>query len=295
MIGPGKWDPRGALTRVRERLRASWVKGPVSAGLYEFLAFGIKQAWACLFGAAMLALLILTHVFWPEHAPLARYDFLTLAALVLQAGLIALRLETWEEARVILAFHLVGTAMEIFKTAAGSWHYPEPSLLRIAGVPLFSGFMYASVGSYLARVWRIFAFEFRAFPPLWAMALLSIAIYANFFAHHVLPDFRLGLFALAAILFWRTRVDFRSDRSWRSMPLLLGFFLVAGFIWLAENAATYAHAWIYPSQQGQWIPVSVAKLGSWYLLMIISFTLVSSLHHAKSGANAGDEAGKRDA
>lgn len=243
----------------------------------------------------MLALLILTHVFWPDHAPLARYDFITLAALALQAGLIASRLETWEEARVIFAFHLVGTAMEIFKTGAGSWHYPEPSLLRIAGVPLFSGFMYASVGSYLARVWRIFAFEFKGFPPLWAMALLSVAIYANFFAHHSLPDLRLGLFAVAAFLFWRTRVDFRSDQSRRSMPLLLGFFLVAGFIWLAENAATYANAWVYPSQQGQWAPVSVAKLGSWYLLMIISFTLVSWLHHAKSGAKARDEAGKGDA
>ena len=52
-----------------------------------------------------------------------------------------------EEAKVILAFHLVGTAMELFKTHMGSWEYPEPSLLRIGGVPLFSGFMYAAVGS----------------------------------------------------------------------------------------------------------------------------------------------------
>lgn len=282
------------MTRAREKLRASWVKGPVSAGLYEFLAFGIKQAWACLFGGAMLALLIATHLFWPDDAPLARYDFITLAALALQAGLIASRLETWEEARVIFVFHLVGTAMEIFKTGAGSWQYPEPSLLRIAGVPLFSGFMYASVGSYLARVWRIFSFRFSHFPALWALALLSAAIYTNFFAHHFFSDLRLGLFAIAAFLFWRTRVSFRSDRNRRSMPLLLGFFLVAGFIWLAENFATFANAWIYPSQKGQWEPVSVAKLGSWYLLMIISFTLVSWLHHAKSGAQTWDEAGDRD-
>jgi len=38
--------------------------------------------------------------------------------------------------------------------------------LRIMGVPLFSGFMYACVGSYMARVWRIFDFRFDRFPPL---------------------------------------------------------------------------------------------------------------------------------
>ena len=37
--------------------------------------------------------------------------------------------------------------MEVFKTEAGSWTYPEDNLLRIGGVPLFSGFMYAAVGS----------------------------------------------------------------------------------------------------------------------------------------------------
>jgi uncharacterized membrane protein YoaT (DUF817 family) len=91
---------------------------------YEFLLFGLKQAWACLFGGAMLALLILTGFFWPEHAPIARYDFLVVAALAIQGMLLATRLERWEEALVILIFHIVGTAMEVFKTAHGSWTYP---------------------------------------------------------------------------------------------------------------------------------------------------------------------------
>ena len=43
---------------------------------YEFLLFGLKQAWACLFGGAMLALLILTHFFWPAELVVSRYDFL---------------------------------------------------------------------------------------------------------------------------------------------------------------------------------------------------------------------------
>jgi uncharacterized membrane protein YoaT (DUF817 family) len=143
-------------------------EGPLSGALFEFVSFGIKQAWACLFGGLMLALLLGTFLFYPEEAPLSRYDFLTLSALAIQVALIWSKLESWEEARVILVFHLVGTAMEIFKTQVGSWVYAEEALLRLGGVPLFSGFMYAAVGSYLARVWRIFEFEFSRFPPLWA-------------------------------------------------------------------------------------------------------------------------------
>ncbi|MBY0448530.1 MAG: DUF817 domain-containing protein, partial [Hyphomonadaceae bacterium] len=143
------------------------MRGPVTALLFEFLAFGVKQAWACLFGAVMLVLLLGTHFFYPDDAPLTRYDALFLAALGLQAALLLSRLETWEEARVIFAFHIVGTVMELFKTSVGSWVYPEEAVFRVAGVPLFSGFLYASVGSYLARVWRICAFRFTGFPPLW--------------------------------------------------------------------------------------------------------------------------------
>ena len=133
--------------------------------------------------------------------------------------------------------------MELFKTAAGSWIYPEPSLLRIGGVPLFSGFMYAAVGSYLARVWRIFDFRFGHYPSQPLTWLLAAAIYVNFFAHHWLPDIRLALFAAMAALFWRTRVWFTVWREPRWMPLLVGFFLVALFIWFAENLATYSRAW----------------------------------------------------
>jgi hypothetical protein len=31
-------------------------------------AVGFKQGWACLFGGLMLAMLFLTHLFWPAHA-----------------------------------------------------------------------------------------------------------------------------------------------------------------------------------------------------------------------------------
>ena len=58
------------------------------------------------------------------------------------------------------------------------------------------------------------------------------------------------------------------------MPLLLGFLLVALFIWGAENIGTFARAWTYPAQENGWQMVGLAKLGSWFLLMLISFVLV---------------------
>lgn len=229
----------------------------------------------------MLGLLLGTHLFYPSHAALARYDFLTLAALGIQVAMLAIRLETLDEAKVILAFHLVGTAMELFKTSHGSWQYPEPGLLRIGGVPLFSGFMYAAVGSYIARVWRIFDFRFSRYPDSWATILLALAIYGNFFAHHWLPDARIVLFAALGVLFWRTQVWFRVWRENRAMPLLLGFGLVALFIWFAENLSTFSRAWIYPSQRDGWTLVHPGKLGAWYLLMYISFVLVAAVNHPR--------------
>ncbi|MHA6289483.1 DUF817 domain-containing protein [Maricaulis sp. CAU 1757] len=257
------------------------MRGPVSQGVFEFIAFGIKQAWACLFGGLMLALLVATFLWYPPDAALARYDFLTLAAFAIQVGLIATRLETLEEARVILVFHLVGTVMEIFKTQAGSWVYPEPSVLRIADVPLFSGFMYAAVGSYLARVWRIFDFRFDRFPSLWLQGLLAVLVYVNFFAHHYLPDIRLFLFIASGVIYGRCVVWFRADEAHRPMPLVVGFVLVALFIWFAENLGTFARAWTYPGQEAGWHMVSWAKLGSWYLLMIISFVLVAAVQNGR--------------
>ncbi|WP_419181690.1 DUF817 domain-containing protein [Novosphingobium mangrovi (ex Huang et al. 2023)] len=271
----------------RRRLEAFEPRTGWRAWLYEFLLFGFKQGWACLFGALLLGLLLGTHLFYPQHAVLARYDFLTLSALAIQIAMLALRLETLEEAKVILAFHVVGTVMELFKTAHGSWEYPEASLLRVGGVPLFSGFMYAAVGSYIARIWRIFDFRFSRYPRPLATWLLAAAIYVNFFAHHWLPDVRIALFAAIALLFARTRIWFRVWRKDRWMPLLLGWFLVALFIWFAENISTFSHAWIYPDQRHGWALVHPGKLGAWYLLMFISFVLVAAVHRPRQRADTG--------
>jgi uncharacterized membrane protein YoaT (DUF817 family) len=245
---------------------------------YEFLRFGAKQAWACLFGGAMVALIVATHLWYPHDAAFARYDILFIAALAIQAAMLGFHLESRDEAKVILIYHVIGTAMELFKTDIGSWAYPEAGLLRIGGVPLFSGFMYASIGSYIARCWRLFELRFTRHPPLWALGLLALAIYVNFYTHHRFFDLRVGLFAASALLFARTWVHYRIWKVHRRMPLLFGLFLVALFIWIAENLGTWTHTWIYPHQVHGWSVVKLGKLGSWFLLLIVSYALVAGVN-----------------
>lgn len=260
---------------IRIRLEDHVSTSRLNRVLWELFVFGFKQGWACLFGGIILSLLLLSKWFWPNHAWLARYDFLFLCALVVQALLLVLRMETVREAKVILIFHIVGTLMELFKTNMGSWAYPESNFFRLGHVPLFSGFMYASVGSYLARVIRIFDMRYTRYPNSKITVALAALIYANFFTHHFVPDIRILLFISVAAAFGPTWVYYRPYQNFRRMPLLLGFGLVALFIWGAENIGTFATAWIYPHQRDGWHLVNFGKYGSWFLLMIISFILVS--------------------
>ncbi|MCY1126167.1 DUF817 domain-containing protein [Frigidibacter sp. RF13] len=257
-----------------ERALGDWARARLPFALAEFVMFGLKQAWACLFGGLLLAALLITRAMWQADWPIARYDALFLFAVAVQALFLWARLETWAEARVILLFHLTGTVMEWFKVGAGSWAYPEPGLFKILDVPLFSGFMYASVGSYMARVIRLFDMRFAPYPPFWTTVVLALAIYANFFAHHFLPDMRLGLFAATILLYARTRIWFRIARHDYWMPLPLAAFLTSGFLWLAENIGTQTGTWLYGGQHAGQM-VSLAKMGSWYLLLYVSFVTVT--------------------
>ncbi|MGB3878568.1 MAG: DUF817 domain-containing protein [Shinella zoogloeoides] len=243
-------------------------------GLAEFILFGLKQAWACLFAGLMLGLIILTKLIWQPDWPIHRYDALFVSALAIQVTFLALKMETVEEAKVILIYHLVGTAMEIFKVHMGSWAYPEEAIIRLGGVPLFSGFMYASVGSYMARAIRIFDMRFTRYPPFWATALLAAAIYANFYLHHFLADIRIALFAATVLLFGRVRVYYTVEERPRWMPLVVAAFFTSIFLWIAENIGTATGVWLYPGQQ-TWHMVPFTKLGSWYLLLYVSFVLVT--------------------
>ncbi|UWQ47067.1 DUF817 domain-containing protein [Leisingera aquaemixtae] len=254
----------------------------------EFIMFTLKQGWAAIFGILLLAGLIFTGWIWQPEWPLARYDALLIYALALQGLLLATGMESWREVRVILLFHLTGTAMEIFKVQAGSWAYPGAGVIKLYDVPLFSGFMYAAVGSYMARVIRLFDMHFAPYPPFWTTVLLAAAIYGNFYAHHYLPDIRLGLFAATVLLFARTRIWFRIGGRFYWMPLPLAAFLSSFFLWLAENVGTGTKTWLYNGQaSGEW--VSLAKMGSWYLLLYVNFVTVTLVFRdALSPAAAAD-------
>jgi len=250
--------------------------------LREFLYFGVKEARACLF-----VVLFFAAVFTVPRAGLFglhRYDLLLVIALAIQFGMLAAKLETWDEFKAIGLFHLVGFVLEVFKTspAIGSWSYPDPGYTKLLGVPLFAGFMYAAVGSYIIQAWRLLDLRVLHHPPYWMAATVAALIYLNFFTHHFIGDFRWYLAACALGLYARSTVVFRPLDRDRRMPLLLGFVLTGFFIWIAENISTFFHVWRYPNQMGAWAAVHVGKWSSWALLVVMTFTLVANLKHIKA-------------
>jgi uncharacterized membrane protein YoaT (DUF817 family) len=260
-----------------ERRLGDWMRGWLPAGIAEFVMFGLKMAWACLFAGLMLGAIMVTSVLWPEGARFARYDFLVLFAVAIQVALLVLKMETPAEAKVILLFHVTGTVMEVFKLHMGSWSYPEVGVLKIGGVPLFSGFMYASVGSFMARAIRLFDMRFLMYPRFGLTVLLAVLIYANFFTHHFGPDIRYVLFLTTAVLFWKTRISFTPFGRVRSMPLVVAAVLSSLFLYLAENVGTLTGTWLY-NGSAEFSFASIGKLGSWYLLLFVSFVQVTLVY-----------------
>jgi uncharacterized membrane protein YoaT (DUF817 family) len=249
---------------------------------YEFWFFGLKEARACLFaGVIFLSMWLVPR---SGIAGLPRYDVLLLIALLMQIWMLWTRLETLDELKAICIFHAVGFALEAFKVSAQikSWSYPDFAYTKIFEVPLFSGFMYAAVGSYIIQAWRLFSLEVRHHPPHWMSALVAVLIYLNFFTHHYIGDYRWYLAACMLGLFARSMVSFTPASTPRRMPLLISFVLIGFFIWLAENISTFFGIWRYPNQMGAWAVVSLSKWSSWSLLVVMTFVIVANLKHIKS-------------
>ena len=254
----------------------------------QLMVFGWQQALSCLFPGVLFLTFALTRVF---HVPgLPRYDLILLVCLLAQAVLVWTGLETKDELKVIAVFHLAGLALELFKTHAGSWAYPERAWTKISGVPLYSGFMYASVASYLCQAWRRLRVTLHGWPASRLTGLLAFAVYANFFTERWLGDARWVLTALILWGFRRTRVSFGVRADVYSMPMSLAFLLIGFFLWVAENVATFFGAWQYPNQHGGWHPVGLAKMSSWSLLVIFSFLIVAQLKHVKEIRHGGGDA-----
>lgn len=257
------------------------LRGP-SRFIIEFLYFGLKNARACIFVAlffgAMYAL--------PRAGFLgiSRYDLLLLVAIAIQAWMLWAGLETLDEMKAITLFHVIGFVLEVFKTSSGikSWAYPDAGYTKLLGVPLFAGFMYAAVGSYMIQAWRMFNLRILHHPPYWMAGTIAFLIYANFFTHHFIGDYRWYLAACALGLYARCTVVYRPLDVDRKMPLLLAFVLIGFFIWLAENIGTFFGVWKYPNQLGAWSMVHVGKWSAWSLLVVMTFTIIANLKHIKS-------------
>ncbi len=248
----------------------------------EFLMFGIKEARCCLFAGLFFAA-----VFLMPRAGLfgiPRYDALLLFAVLVQVWMVSARIETIAELKAISVFHIVGFALEVFKTSGAiqSWSYPDFAYTKLFGVPLFSGFMYAAVGSYIIQAWRLFDLRIEHHPPYWMATLIALLIYVNFFTHHYIGDYRWYLAACALGLYARSTVLFRPLDRDRKMPLLLAFLLIGFFIWLAENISTFFGIWRYPNQMGAWSTVHLGKWSAWSLLVMMTFTIVVHLKHIRS-------------
>lgn len=244
------------------------------------VAFTYKQISCCLFPALLFASLAVTKV---VHVPgVYRYDLLLYIAILIQIILIKTGYESWEEVRIIFLFHIVGLGLEIFKIHIGAWSYPEAGIWKAWDVPLYSGFMYSSVGSYIYRAWKVLQLEFENWPNKWVTGLLCLAIYGNFFTHHYMWDIRYLLIFWILFLFRRTNVHFGLLEKRFYMNASVAFLLIGICMWIAENIASFFGAWIYPNQEAGWHLVHLGKISSWSLLIILSISLVYYARNAKA-------------
>ncbi len=249
----------------------------------ELWYFFLANLRASHFGVFLLAMFLLSEVVVVPG--LSRYDFIFVAAVAFQLSALLFRFEQPKEFFVIFLFHILATGMELFKTnpAIGSWTYPSvhTAVFVLSSVPLFSGFLYSAIGSYISRAFLFLNLSYERFPAYLHLWVLAGLIYINFFTHHFLYDIRYGLFIYTLIIFWRTKVHFRVYQKRRTMPFLFTAALTALFVWIAENIGTFTTIWLYPSQLQYWHLVSFNKMGSWFLLLILSFALVSIIYRDK--------------
>lgn len=248
--------------------------------MIELWRFFIANLRASSFGVFLLLVFLLTEVVTVPF--ISRYDFIFLAAVGYQICALLFRFERPKEFFVIILFHILATGMELFKThpAIGSWTYPAvgSAVFVLGTVPLFTGFLYSAVGSYISRAFIFLKLSYEHFPAYYHLWILAVLIYINFFTHHFFYDIRYVLFIYTFIVFFKTKVYFQVYRKQRSMPFLMAAFLTAFFVWIAENIGTFTSIWLYPSQLEYWHPVSFGKAGSWFLLLILSFALVSIMY-----------------
>lgn len=248
---------RGAVVfGVREWGRVGW-------------AFVVIEAKCLLFPLLILFGLALTRRFGVPGV--ARYDTMLVYCLLIQWALVRRGMETVSELRAICVFHALGLILEIHRTSIGAWSYPDPGRLRLGAVPLFSGFMYAGVASYLLQAWRRFDLRFERLPAPWIGVPLAVGSYLSFF---FVRGARIALIGLILLAFVRTWVFFTVAGRTLRMPLGLAFGLIGGAVWIGENLGTFFYGWRYADQANGWRMVAGTKAAAWFLLIVVGFTVM---------------------
>ena len=247
--------------------------------LKQLVHFGVLQALSCIFPVAIFLTLAISKTISIPF--LYRYDFILIVCLVVQLLMVYFKLETIDELKVISMFHVIGLSLELFKVHMGSWVYPEYAMAKFGGVPLYSGFMYASVASYICQAWRRLDLKFINWPRNCITYTIAGLIYLNFFSHHFIVDLRWIIISSLFVFFWNAYVEFKVKNQFYKMPVILSFLLIGFFVWLAENISTFFGAWKYPNQLKTWQMVHLGKISSWFLLVIISIIIVVNLKHFK--------------
>ncbi|MBS1538851.1 MAG: DUF817 domain-containing protein [Bacteroidetes bacterium] len=241
--------------------------------------FGIKNAVSCSFAIFIFVMLALSKKL--EYHWIYRYDFLLILCIMHQVCMVLWKIESKDELLVICMFHVLGLLLELYKVHKGSWSYPEPGLTKIFGVPLYSGFMYASVASYMCQAWRWFDLKLIKPPHQIVSVLLAMAIYLNFFTHHYIYDFRWALLASVFVIYFPSKIYFTPNKTVFSMHVVVSMTLIGVFIWIAENIATFLGAWKYTYQHHNWTIVDAGKLSSWILMAIVSYIIIFELKRVK--------------
>lgn len=257
----------------------SSVSVPAKTVARRFGWFFREELLSCVFAFGVMFSLGISKLIHVPGVP--RYDLLFGMCLGLQYLMVRAGFETVDELKAVCMFHVIGLGMELFKVRMGSWSYPEAAYLKFAGVPLYSGFMYASVGSYVCQAWRRMDLRVTGWPGTYWAVGLAACVYANFFTLHLMMDLRWLLVVAALLVFRRTRVEYRIHDIRAQMPLGLSFLLIGFVLWLAENAATRLGAWRYPYQADGWCWVDGEKIGSWGLLVIVTVVVVAQLKLTK--------------